>query len=233
MLRIGTSISVGSGSATLFWFNRWINDTPLAARFPELFAIAVDPRVSVETALIDLGRLAFHRPFGPPKVPAWDALLQDIVLLPMSVTDAPDAISWRLESSGRFSTRSLYAAIAPSPAPEPFGLIWDICLPLKIRIFLWQWIRGRLPSGVEVLKRNGPGDGLCPLCGMVEDANHVFFTCLTAHSLLQFPRDGWWTVVHLRFPRPSRRDPCLPPSLPTYPLALRRGPRLDAVDCPQ
>ena len=168
---------------------------PLAARFPELFAIAVDPRVSVETTLIDLGRLAFRFPFGPPEVAAWDAVLQDIVLLPMSVTDASDAFSWRLESSGRFSTRSLYAAIAPSPAPEPFGLIWDIRLPLKIRIFLWQWIRGRLPSGVEVLKRNGPGDGLCPLCGTVEDANHIFFACSTAQFLWSSFREtvgGQW-----------------------------------------
>uniref|UniRef100_A0A453T0D6 Reverse transcriptase zinc-binding domain-containing protein n=1 Tax=Aegilops tauschii subsp. strangulata TaxID=200361 RepID=A0A453T0D6_AEGTS len=96
------------------------------------------------------------------EVDAWDSLLQDIALLPMDVEGAPDSISWRLESTGRFSTKSLYSAIAPSSALEPFSLIWDIRLPLKIRIFLWQWIRGRLPSGVEVLKRNGPGDGMCP-----------------------------------------------------------------------
>uniref|UniRef100_A0A453QSE4 Reverse transcriptase zinc-binding domain-containing protein n=1 Tax=Aegilops tauschii subsp. strangulata TaxID=200361 RepID=A0A453QSE4_AEGTS len=96
------------------------------------------------------------------EVAAWDSLLQDIALMPMNVEEDLDALSWRLEPSGRFSTKSLYAAIAPLADPEPFSLIWDIRLPLKIRIFLWQWIRGRLPSGVEVLKRNGPGDGMCP-----------------------------------------------------------------------
>ena len=183
VLHIGTSISVGSGASTLFWFDRWLGDAPLAARFPELFAIAADPRVSVETALIDLGRLAFRRPFGPLEVAAWDSLLQDIALLPMDVAEDRDVLSWRLEPSGRFSTKSLYGAIAPSAAPEPFSLIWDICLPLKIRIFLWQWIRGRLPSGVEVLKRNGPGDGMCPICGTIEDANHIFFSCHSAQFL--------------------------------------------------
>ncbi|XP_048552628.1 uncharacterized protein LOC125532726 [Triticum urartu] len=195
VLRIGTSISVGTGSSTLFWFDRWLGDTPLAARFPGLFDIAVDPRISVESALIDLGRLAFHRPFGPPEVAAWDALLQDIALLPIDVADTPDAISWRLNPSGRFSTKSLYAAIAPSTAPEPFSLIWDIRLPLKISIFLWQWIRGRLPSGVEVCKRNGPGDGMCPMCGTVEDANHIFFLCSTAQFLCSCFREtvgGQW-----------------------------------------
>ncbi|XP_073360938.1 uncharacterized protein [Aegilops tauschii subsp. strangulata] len=114
VLRIGTSIVVGSGTATLFWFDRWAGDSPFATRFPDLFSIA---------------------------------------------------------------------AIAPSPGHEALTTIWAIWLPLKIRIFLWQWIRGRLPSGVEVLKRNGPGDGWCPLCRPEEDTNHIFFTCVSAQFL--------------------------------------------------
>ena len=66
VLCIRTSISVGSGALTLFWFDRWAGDAPFAARFPGLFSISVDPVISVERALIDLGRLAFRRPFGPP-----------------------------------------------------------------------------------------------------------------------------------------------------------------------
>ena len=48
---------------------------------------------------------------------------------------------------------------------------------------MWQWIRGRLPSGVEVIKRHGPGDGLCPLCGTEETLNHIFFSCVSAQFL--------------------------------------------------
>ena len=195
----------------MFWFDRWLGDSPLAARFPELFAIAADPRVSVETALIDLGRLAFRRPFGPLEVAAWDSLLQDIALMPMDVAEDQDVLSWRLEPSGRFSTKSLYGAIAPSTAPEPFSLIWDIRLPLKIRIFLWQWIRGRLPSGVEVLKRNGPGDGMCPICGTIEDANHIFFLCHSAQFLWACFREmvgGQW--CNTNFPDLlAELNPCL------------------------
>uniref|UniRef100_A0A452XT81 Reverse transcriptase zinc-binding domain-containing protein n=1 Tax=Aegilops tauschii subsp. strangulata TaxID=200361 RepID=A0A452XT81_AEGTS len=47
VLRVGTSIVVGSGTATLFWFDRWAGDSPFAARFPDMFSIAVDPRISV------------------------------------------------------------------------------------------------------------------------------------------------------------------------------------------
>ena len=69
VLRIGTSISVGSGAATLFWFDQWDGDTPFTVRFPDLFSIVVDPSISVERALIDLGRLAFLRTFGPLTLP--------------------------------------------------------------------------------------------------------------------------------------------------------------------
>ncbi|KAE8807536.1 hypothetical protein D1007_16073 [Hordeum vulgare] len=116
VLRIGSSISIGSGSATLFWFDRWAGELSFAVRFPAI-------------------------------------------------------------------------------APEALTDVWGIRLPLKIRIFQWQWIRGRVPSRVEVLKRNGRGDGICPLCDVLEDSNHIFFTCVIAQFLWSFfcdTIDGQW-----------------------------------------
>uniref|UniRef100_A0A453DWD3 Reverse transcriptase zinc-binding domain-containing protein n=1 Tax=Aegilops tauschii subsp. strangulata TaxID=200361 RepID=A0A453DWD3_AEGTS len=137
VLRIRTSISVGSRASTLFWFDRWAGDVTFAARFPDLFSITVEPRISVKVALANLGRLAFRRPFGPPDLAAWDELLGCIALHEPDVDLAADHISWRLVPSGIFSTKSLYQAIAPSPAVPPLTQVWSIRLPLKIRIFLW------------------------------------------------------------------------------------------------
>ena len=109
----------------LFWFDRWAGDSPFAARFPDLFSIAVAPLISVERALIDLGRLAFRRPFGPPEAAVWLELLDCVALHEPAVDAGPDKIRWRLEPLGQFSTKSLYSAIAPSSAPPPsprFGL---------------------------------------------------------------------------------------------------------------
>ncbi|XP_073355625.1 uncharacterized protein [Aegilops tauschii subsp. strangulata] len=163
ILRIGTLIAVGSGTSTMFWFHRWAGDLPLAARFPYLFSIAVDPRISVATTLIDLGQLAFRRAFGLPENADWHELLECIALHEPDLEVGEDRARWRLEPSEQFSTKSLYQAITASLGHE--------------------WIRGCLPSGVEVLKRNGPGDGRCPLCGPEEDLNHIFFTCLSAQFL--------------------------------------------------
>jgi hypothetical protein len=62
-------------------------------------------------------------------------------------------------------------------AVTSFKEVWRTKVPPKIKIFLWQLIRGRLPSGVQIVKRQGPSNGLCALCGDVEDCNHIFFTC--------------------------------------------------------
>jgi len=93
-----------------------------------------------------------------------------------------DLVRWCLEPSGQFSTQSLYRAIAPSSAP-PLTSVWSIRLPLKIRIFMWQWIRGRTPCSMEVRKCSGLGSGLCPLCGVPEDSNHIFFSCVSAQFI--------------------------------------------------
>lgn len=105
---------------------------------------------------MDLGSLTFRRSFGPLEVEAWDDLLACVAL--HTPTLEMDSMSWRHERNGGFSTWSLYGAITAVPGPEPLCQIWSIKVPFKIWIFLWQWIRGRVPSGVEVLKHNGPGD---------------------------------------------------------------------------
>ena len=110
---------MGAGSSTLFWFDRWAGDSPFASRFPGLFSIAVDPVISVDRALLDLGRLAFQRAFGPMESTAWRELLDCIALHEPSLGGGPDLVRWRLEPSGQFSTKSLYLAIAPSSAPSP------------------------------------------------------------------------------------------------------------------
>ncbi|KAE8804952.1 ABC transporter G family member 37 [Hordeum vulgare] len=108
VLCIGTSIEVGSGASTMFWFDRWAGESAFAARFPALFSIADVPRISVEEALMDLGRLAFRRPFGPMDTLTWQDLLESIALHAPDLDRPDDRISWRLEPLGCFSMKSLY-----------------------------------------------------------------------------------------------------------------------------
>jgi hypothetical protein len=65
-------------------------------------------------------------------------------------------------------------------AVSHFDEVWRTKFPPRVRIFLWQLIRGRLPCCEQVAKRRGPSDGNCALCGEIEDCNHIFFSCSLA-----------------------------------------------------
>ena len=81
------------------------------------------------TALIELGQLAFRRPFGPAEIEDWQELLDCIALHEPELSTDDDRARWRLEPSGQFSTKSLYLAIAPSLGHEALSSIWEIRLP--------------------------------------------------------------------------------------------------------
>jgi thiosulfate/3-mercaptopyruvate sulfurtransferase len=112
----------------------------------------------------------------------------------MDIVGTPDSISWHLEPSGRFSMKSLYVAIAPSLAPEPFSLIWDIDIepatftptPQADRLATAEWIAARLESGqVQILDCREPdeyAEGHIPGAlnrswerSMVRQAYHAFW----------------------------------------------------------
>ncbi|XP_020163912.1 uncharacterized protein [Aegilops tauschii subsp. strangulata] len=101
------------------------NGSPLRRPVLRVVLHSSVPNVSVQTALIDLGHLAFRRLFGPTELAEWQDLLDCIPLHPPEVDQPPDHISWRLDPSGWFPTKSVYQAIAPSPAPAVFTQVWE------------------------------------------------------------------------------------------------------------
>uniref|UniRef100_A0ACD5WHI9 Uncharacterized protein n=1 Tax=Avena sativa TaxID=4498 RepID=A0ACD5WHI9_AVESA len=110
--------------------------------------------------------------------------------LPLSLSVERDEISWSQSPSGAFSVGSAYRTLFQGPELLWASHLWKAPLPLSVSIFVWQLLRDRLPSGVEVSKRNGPGDGLCPLCGIPESCTHIMFTCPAAQFLWNFIREA-------------------------------------------
>jgi hypothetical protein len=51
---------------------------------------------------------------------------------------------------------------------------------------VWQLLRDRLPTAVEVAKRHRLGNGQCPLCDVPEMTHHIIFTCPTTRFLWSF-----------------------------------------------
>jgi hypothetical protein len=154
---------------------------PLRVRFPSLFQKSLDTDISIAQAYTDDGwRIPFHRNLDQNDVQAWRELCS--VVEELDLEDTSDRISWSLEPSGSFSSRSLYLAICKRPEVHLIKYLWSYALPLQIKIFTWL-ARGRLPSNDQILSRNGPSKGNCALCGDLEHVDHIFFQCTLAQFL--------------------------------------------------
>ena len=107
-------------------------------------------------AQADFGAIGFRRNFGLEETLAWEELRAK---LPSELNPELDSVSWRLSASGTFSVSSAYRALFSGPTLSWPAHLWKAPLPLKTKIFVWQLLRVRLPTGVEVAKRHGPGTG--------------------------------------------------------------------------
>ena len=107
------------------------------------------------------------------------SLLNDLVELLTVNTDGGSTLKM-VDQNYVFSTNSLYRKLCEGAASPNMKNIWKAQVPLKIRIFLWQLSRGRLPSSDQIALRHGPSNGQCALCGDHEDAGHIFFRCALA-----------------------------------------------------
>jgi hypothetical protein len=149
-------------------------------RFPSLFQKSSDTDLSIAQAYSEDGwRIPFRRNLDQNDVQAWRELCG--VVEAIDLEDRPDRISWRLEPSSSFSSRSLYLSLCKKPEVSLVKYLWSYAIPLKIKIFIWQLARGCLPSNDQILDRFGPSDGNCVLCDNIEHADHIFFQCPLTH----------------------------------------------------
>jgi hypothetical protein len=184
--KLGAKHKVNNGLRTYFWLDWWTGLGPLSARFPRIFSCCDQPFVTVHAARTVDGspgewRLHFRRQFSIAEMVEWDNLCREVQALPDS--DLPDEVSWALEPSGTFSTKSVYFGLTQGATVTHFKEVWRTRVPPRIKVFLWQLIRSRLPSSDQVARRRGPSNGLCSLCGEPEDCNHIFFACHLARFM--------------------------------------------------
>jgi hypothetical protein len=176
LFKLGAKYHVEKGEKVCFWTDWWVGDAPLAIRFPRLFDICTNQNIFVAHALpVSPSSLHFWRSFGPEDRELWSSLVHETSVVSLSLL--PDSASWGLESNDKFLVSSLYRKINQGPSLPHESLLWSAKLRLKIKIFLWQMAKGRLPSNAQINRRHGASDGNCALCGQFETVDHIFFTC--------------------------------------------------------
>lgn len=77
--------------------------------------------------------------------------------------------------------------------------MWEVKLPLKIKIFLWMLWQDRVQTGEQHKRRKGKGEN-CKYRGKLETRNHLFFNCHITQMV-------WvWVRVSLRWVKRPTSD---------------------------
>jgi hypothetical protein len=95
--------------------------------------------------------LEFRRTLGSTDTTALDTLFREVGS--PSLPDSPDEFTWAPEPSGKFSDKSLDRRISLGDSRKQFLVVWNIAVPLKIRISMWQLSLKRLPPSDNIKKR--------------------------------------------------------------------------------
>lgn len=61
--------------------------------------------------------------------------------------------------------------------------VWKTPAPLKVKIFFWMMLKGRIQAAEQLKKMNWKGNSLCKLCEEKEDVDHLIFRCAPARFL--------------------------------------------------
>jgi hypothetical protein len=114
----------------------------------------------------------------------------------IQISEEDDGLIWALEPSGKFSSKSLYRLMVhPGEVDRRMVDLWEIKLPLKIKVFLWMLWHDRVQIGEQLTRRKSKHSEFCKYCGHVETRDHLFFNCNITQMI-------WvWVRVSLRWYR--------------------------------
>ncbi|KAI3683245.1 hypothetical protein L1987_83746 [Smallanthus sonchifolius] len=181
---------LGCGDKISFWSDCWIGEAPLRSCFPNLFPLEKDKHCRVADRLI-VGPNGVNFCWSWSRPPArnmelaeWYGLLD--ALSSVSLSTVTDRWSWLLDVSGVFTVKSVRSKLQVMSGGDLNGaIIWNNWVPKKVNILAWRANLGRLPTRLELAKRNIPLVSVaCSCCGeAIESVEHLFVSCALAQSL--------------------------------------------------
>ncbi|GKD16975.1 RNA-directed DNA polymerase, eukaryota, partial [Tanacetum coccineum] len=174
---------IGNGLDTSFWEEAWRGDSMFKVRFPRVYALELNKRITVADKLnhVDLGLSLRRHPRDGVELEQFNELKANIegVELPLM----KDRWWWSLAGSGEFSVSSVRKYIDDH---QMIGSMtktrWVKSVPIKINVMAWKVRYGFLPTRLNLSRRCLDIQSiLCANCNKeVESTNHVFFACSMA-----------------------------------------------------
>jgi hypothetical protein len=166
--RNATSVKIGSGSLTSFWFDAWLEGPPLAQRFPSLFSHVTKPHCSVKSVC---SYSPLNLALQPRLSHAAQSKLHNLhTMLATFVLDenVPEVRVSRIDSKP-LTTKSAYLAGFDHLQDVPFATpTWKNYSTNCCSIFLWLADRGRLFTNVRRFRWGLTTSDTCSFCSSLE-----------------------------------------------------------------
>ena len=130
--------------------------------------------------------------------------------IPLCWTVQDDCLIWPAGGNGEYSVKSGYkilcedkdsGAASSSDRSEQdlfWKRIWRLCLPNKIKLFLWQVCSNALPTKENLKRSNVLDDAKCCACLSAQESTfHAIWSCELLHQIWN-PCFGWVRTEHPR-----------------------------------
>jgi hypothetical protein len=106
---------------------------------------------------------------------------------------------WKLHSSHRYTVKSAYNHLTSSDVAiddRCNHILWLKQISLKVNIFIWRLFKNGLATKMNLFRINilDYNDSFCSAaCGLVEDHDHLFFSC-AFYAQLWLLISGWLDI---------------------------------------
>nr|XP_043639112.1 uncharacterized protein LOC122610185 [Erigeron canadensis] len=181
------SRKVGNGSCTKFWNDIWCGDSPLAARFPRLYALQLDKNCSISDCWDYMGcKWNWRRDIRSGC--EQDQLNQLLGLLPSVLDiDGMDTWTWNLNGKTEFSIAQIRQCLDHYrlPISNTKKTKWNTWVPRKVNVFMWRMRRDCIPTNINLFTKGiDVSTFRCFHCqNGVETINHIFNRCKFADEV--------------------------------------------------
>jgi hypothetical protein len=152
-----------NGEQIRFWEDKWLGNQSLMFQYPSLYQIVRHKSGTVANVFRYAPlNVSFRRSLVGQNLILWYNLVQRLVYVRLS-TDK-DCFRWNLTSSGQFTVQSMYRALINNDYVFQHKVLWNLKLPLKIKIFVWYLLKAIVLTKDNLARRNLHGNKICVFC---------------------------------------------------------------------
>jgi len=180
---------VGDGKKIRIWEDKWLDNIPLAYKFPRLYSISLDTCCTLSQAGAWYNNCWSWKMRWRRNLFVWECSLVDLLMqslenkrLTREGGVKADKWIWRYVDSMEFSVKAAYLVLLGEEnveGEEVFASFWNLKTLPSTQFMAWRVLCNVIPTKDNILRC-----GLllisdrCPLCGVEEESvRHLFFEC--------------------------------------------------------